>query len=193
MSSDIPNAFIQAPFHKKEGEETIFMKIIGLLVGILVGMHPEEYKDFVVYENGKPVLYVEILRALYGMLESALLWCKNFCTDLEADGVAFDNCDPCVANKMMKESQIRQIATKGRICSDISFVFYCMMGQIIEMAPMNIRFRIITRFMDRVMISRVGPCRVASVAARKSWFRVNEKKLFATGSRTLKTQFHPKI
>ena len=54
------------------------MKIVGPLVGILVAMHPEECQEYVVYEKDKPVLYVEILRALYGMLESALLWYNKF-------------------------------------------------------------------------------------------------------------------
>jgi hypothetical protein len=106
MSSDIPNAFIQAPMPKKKDEETVFMKIIGPLVGILVGMHPELYKEFVVYENNKPVLYVEILRALYGMLESALLWYNKFRKDLEEEGFIFNAYDPCVANKMVNEKQM---------------------------------------------------------------------------------------
>jgi hypothetical protein len=106
MSSDIPNAFIQAPMPKKKGEETVFMKIVGPLVGILVGMHPEEYEEFVVYENNKPVLYVEILRALYGMLESALLWYNKFRKDLEEEGFIFNAYDPCVANKMVNEKQM---------------------------------------------------------------------------------------
>ena len=109
MSSDIPNAFIQAEMPKKEGEETVFMKIIGPLVGILVGMHPEQYEEYVVYENGKPVLYVEILRALYGMLESALLWYTKFRKDLESEGFIFNAYDPCVANKIVKESQLSLI------------------------------------------------------------------------------------
>ena len=34
----------------------------------------QEYKKYVVKENGKEVLYVKILRAIYGCIESALLW-----------------------------------------------------------------------------------------------------------------------
>ena len=81
MSSDIPNAFIQAPFPEKEGEETAFMKMMGPLVGAPVGMHPEECEEFVVCENDKPALCVETLRASCGMLESALSWCDKFRKD----------------------------------------------------------------------------------------------------------------
>ena len=92
------------PRNNKDG--VVHMKIVGPLVGILVDMHPEEYRDFVVHEKGKPVLYVEILRALYGMLESALLWYNKFRIDLEADSFVFNHYDPCVANKIIKGSQM---------------------------------------------------------------------------------------
>ena len=83
MSLDIPNAFIQAEIPKGKGEEKIIMKITGKLVDYLLLIAPEVYGGYVVYENGKRVLYVEVLRALYGMLISALLWYKCFRSDLE--------------------------------------------------------------------------------------------------------------
>ena len=49
------------------------MKITGVLVDLLVDMVPEVYKDYVVFENGKKVLYVQVLKALYRMLITALL------------------------------------------------------------------------------------------------------------------------
>jgi hypothetical protein len=59
----------------------------------------------VVLENGKKVLYVEMLRTIYGMLEAALLWYKKFRKDLEEIGFVFDLYNPCVANKRVKGSQ----------------------------------------------------------------------------------------
>ena len=53
------------------------MKITGVLVDYLVEIAPEVYADYVVIEKGKRVLYVEVLRALYGMLIAALLWYKK--------------------------------------------------------------------------------------------------------------------
>ena len=76
MSNNIPNAFIQAhvPEGKtKNGNERIEMKITGKLVNVLISIAPEVYSGFVVYENGKKVLYVIVLRAIYGMLISAML------------------------------------------------------------------------------------------------------------------------
>ena len=69
-------------------------------------MYPEQYEEYVVYENNKPVLYVEILRALYGMLESAWLWYNKFRKDLEDEGFVFNAYNPCVANKLVGETQM---------------------------------------------------------------------------------------
>ena len=49
------------------------MKITEVLVDILVKLAPEIYAVYVVYENGKKVLYVEVLQAPYGMLVAAIL------------------------------------------------------------------------------------------------------------------------
>ena len=48
---------------------------------------------------------MEILQALYGMLEAALLWYNEFRKDLEAEGFVFNDYNPCVANKMVDNKQ----------------------------------------------------------------------------------------
>ena len=105
MLADVPNAFIQAVFLRESGEDRTIMKITGRLVDILVNMHLEVYKDYVVIEKGKQVLYVEILKAIYGMLEAALCWYRQFRSDLEEYDFVFNNYDPCVANKVVKGKQ----------------------------------------------------------------------------------------
>ena len=115
MSSDIPNAFIQAPVEKNDDRETTFMKIVGPLVGILVGMHPEEYQEYIIYKKEKPVLYVKILRALYGILELALLWYNKFCNDLEAKGFVFNNYDLCIGNKMIDGHNLLEIKLESHL------------------------------------------------------------------------------
>ena len=105
MSAAVPNVFIHAIFSRNPGEDRKIMKITGKLVDILVNMYPEVYKDYVVLEKGKRVLYVEILKAIYGIMEAALLWYRQFCNDLEEYGFVFNNYDPCVANKMVNRKQ----------------------------------------------------------------------------------------
>ena len=60
MSSDIPNAFIQAELNRNR-KERIIMKITGVLVDILIKVAPNEYAGSVVMEKGQKVIYVEIL------------------------------------------------------------------------------------------------------------------------------------
>ncbi|MGC9294940.1 MAG: hypothetical protein ACP5E8_06680, partial [Thermoplasmata archaeon] len=79
MTADVPNAFIQAQMpNLDDANERVFMKITGVLVDLLVEMAPEVYKSFVTHEGNKKVVYVQVLRALYGMLVAALLWYKKF-------------------------------------------------------------------------------------------------------------------
>jgi hypothetical protein len=72
MTCNIPNAFIQAYLPKKEpGEDRVVMKITGVLVDMLVNINPELYGPAVVMENRKKAIYVEVLKAIHGMLESS--------------------------------------------------------------------------------------------------------------------------
>ena len=71
---------------------------------IVCQVNPEFIPD-VRYENGKKVLYVRILKALYGMIESALLWYTLYVTVLKKEGFVLNPYDKCVANKMYNEKQ----------------------------------------------------------------------------------------
>ena len=99
---DIPNAFVQT----ENVGEVVHMKIRGELALILVQLYPEFYKDYLTYENGRPILYVQVLKALYGMLQSSLLYYKKFVKDIEEIGFKLNPYDPCVANKMVLGKQL---------------------------------------------------------------------------------------
>ena len=80
MTADIPNAFVQTAVDEKnqvKGEH-IIMKIRGPLVDMLLEIAPEVYSDYVAYEGKTKVLYVKMLMAIYGMLQSSLLYYKKF-------------------------------------------------------------------------------------------------------------------
>jgi len=97
---------IQANMPKiKQGEDSVMMKITGVLLDMLVQSAPEVYGPCVVFENGKKTLYVEVLRAIYGLLQAALLWYNKFREDLEGQGFKFNPYDPCVANWVVKSAQ----------------------------------------------------------------------------------------
>jgi hypothetical protein len=89
---------------KEPGVDRVVMKITGVLVDMLVNINPELYGPAVVLENRKQVLYVEVLKAIYGTLEAALLCYKTFRKDLKDNGFVFNPYDPCVANKKVQGS-----------------------------------------------------------------------------------------
>ena len=59
---DVPGAYLQAEMPK---EKKLLMKFRDEFVNIMCEVNPE-YKKYVVKVNGKEVLYVKILRAIYG-------------------------------------------------------------------------------------------------------------------------------
>ncbi|KAG7360909.1 hypothetical protein IV203_036008 [Nitzschia inconspicua] len=105
MTSDMPNAFVQTDVDKQKIRERIAMKIKRPVVDMLVEMAPEIDSGYVIEENGKKVLYVMILKALYGMLQSSLLYYNKFRKDIESIGFEVNPFDPCVANRIVNGKQ----------------------------------------------------------------------------------------
>ena len=99
--TDIPGAYLHADI---PSDKEILMKFVGEFVDILCDVNPE-YKDFVQYENGVKVLYVKVLRAIYGCIFSALLWYELFSSTLEKMGFEINPYDRCVANKVINGKQ----------------------------------------------------------------------------------------
>ena len=105
MTADIPNAFVQTDIKDQEVGSRTIMKIRGQLVDMLVDLAPQDYEDYVLYEGQQKVLYVRMKKALYGMLQSSLLYYKKFRKDLEEIGFIINPYDPCVANRMIQGKQ----------------------------------------------------------------------------------------
>ena len=103
MTLDIPNAFVQTEI--PERDEKIIMKIRGRLVDILTEICPGVYDDYVIYEGKQKVLYVKMLRALYEMLISSVLYYKKFRTDIESIGFEVNPYNICVANQTIDGKQ----------------------------------------------------------------------------------------
>jgi len=72
---------------------------------MLVLLAPEVYGPCVVFGNGKKTLYVEVQRAIYGLLQAALLWYNKFREDSEGQRIKFNPYDPCGASRMVKSTQ----------------------------------------------------------------------------------------
>jgi hypothetical protein len=73
-------------------------------VDILCDVNPYFKKDIRIV-NEKKVLYVQVFQAIYGCIESALLWYKFYTEILEKEGFKINLYDKCVANKIIKGKQ----------------------------------------------------------------------------------------
>ena len=103
---DIPHAFIQTDLKDDKDGDCITMKMRGPIVDMLVELDYNLYHDKVVYEKKEKVLYVHVKKAIYGMIQSSLMFYKKLRADLESEGFKINPYDPCIANKMVNGKQM---------------------------------------------------------------------------------------
>jgi hypothetical protein len=82
---DVATADIAGAYLKALMKDFVLMRLSGETVRILCEMNPK-HKPFVVSKNGERVLYVGLLKALYGCVKSALLWYELFSSTLQEMG-----------------------------------------------------------------------------------------------------------
>ena len=75
---DVPEAYLHASL---PDDNIVHMKFEGEFVDIMCEVNLE-YEKFMTYENSKKLMYALILRDIYVMIESSLLWCDFFSTTL---------------------------------------------------------------------------------------------------------------
>ena len=79
---NIPGAFLLA-----NNPDYVIMRLGGSLAELLVKVDPSMYQLFVTTNaKGKPVLYVQLKKAVYGMMKSALLFYRKLVADLTSIG-----------------------------------------------------------------------------------------------------------
>ena len=104
--ADVPGAYLHAEF--PEGKNVI-LKLNGVFVDIMCDVNPE-YKNHIIYETTKKgkklkCLYVKVLCALYGCIESVFLWYELYSSTLCKMGFKINKYDKCVANKVINGKQ----------------------------------------------------------------------------------------
>ena len=97
--ADIKGAYLNAIM-----DDEVIMKIVRKDVDIFCELR-EDFKKFVVMENGIKVLYVQLYKALYGCVKSALLWYEMFTDHLVEMGFQVNPYDMCVANAIIEGKQ----------------------------------------------------------------------------------------
>ena len=99
---DVPGAFMQAKI-----DELVHVSFTGAMVTLLLEIDHEMYKDYVVVEKGERVMYMELLKALYGTLRAACLFWQELSKQLIDEwGFIPNKYDDCVANKMVNGQQM---------------------------------------------------------------------------------------
>ena len=73
MMMELTKTIIQTVMPEIENGERVLMKIRGKLAEWLVEIDATAYSSLVVIECGVTVLYLNVLRAMYGMVEAILL------------------------------------------------------------------------------------------------------------------------
>ena len=86
-------------------DETVHMRLEGTLAEFLTKCDPNLYCQYVVTENNKPVLYVKLIKALYGTLHAALIFWPKLTSKLVEWGFVINPYDWCIANKQIKGQQ----------------------------------------------------------------------------------------
>jgi hypothetical protein len=98
-TTDLPGAFV----HTVLEDEIVIMILRGELAEILCKVDPKLYTKYVtVDKRGKKILYVQLHKALYGLLRAAILFYRKLRKELEEYGFTINEMDPCVANMTTK-------------------------------------------------------------------------------------------
>ena len=99
---DVPGAFMQA-----EIDELVHVRFTGAMVTLLLEIDYEMYNDYIVVEKGEQVMYMELLKALYGTLRAArLFWQKLSKQLIDEWGFIPNKYDDYVVNKMINRHQM---------------------------------------------------------------------------------------
>ena len=82
------------------------MKMVGTLAKLMVKTNPKMYRQYLILEKGKSMLYLRLQKALYGMMKSALLFYRKLVLELREMGFVINPYNPCVANTMINGTQM---------------------------------------------------------------------------------------
>jgi len=92
-TADVVGAYLNA-----EMLDFVLLWLTGDTIDIMCCVNPC-YSQYMVFENSMKVLYLQLLKALYGCIQSALLWYKLFSSMLQGMGFSLNPYNPYVANK----------------------------------------------------------------------------------------------
>ena len=99
---DVPGAFMQVDM-----DELVHVRFEGEMVDKLLEIDMDLYESYVIEEKGTKVMYVELLKALYGTLRAVRLFWEKLQVKLVNDwGFTPNRYDSCVVNKKVNGKQL---------------------------------------------------------------------------------------
>ena len=101
VTCDVAGAFLHPDLPPGK---RLFLVLRGQMVDIMCDVSPE-YKQHVMIQGGKKILYVRVIRSIYGCIEAALLWYELYKDTLEKEGFKLNPYELCVANKEINGHQ----------------------------------------------------------------------------------------
>ena len=105
---DVATIDILGAFLHSNIDELIHMRLDGSMAELLVRVNREKYRSYYVVQDqsSKDVIYVELLKALYGTLQAALLFWENLSSFLIGDlGFTANRYNQCTVNKNINGKQ----------------------------------------------------------------------------------------
>ena len=101
---DVPGVYLQAYLAARENGERVLLKLTGDFIDIMCKVSPEHKKNKV-YKKGRKFLYIEVLKLIYGCVESALRLYGLYSSTLQGEGFVIIPYNQCVATKLIKGKQ----------------------------------------------------------------------------------------
>ena len=71
---DVATTYSPFAFMQADMDEIVNMKIEGKMAQLMTKIDPKKYEIYIVMEKVKQVIYVRLLKAIYGTLKAALLF-----------------------------------------------------------------------------------------------------------------------
>jgi Reverse transcriptase (RNA-dependent DNA polymerase) len=98
---DVPGAFMQADM-----DELLHVCFTGKMVDLLLEIDLEMYRPCIIREGKEKVMYVELLKALYGTIHAAWLFWEKLSGKLLEWVFTPNPYDPCMMNKTVEDKQL---------------------------------------------------------------------------------------
>jgi len=102
---DVATSDVSGAFLKAEQKDYVLLRLTGEALKAILRANSDKYEKYVTMEGSVRVLYVQLLRAMYGTLTATISWYTLFAETLMQMDFTLNPYDLCVANKVVNGTQ----------------------------------------------------------------------------------------